>query len=851
MGKALTDEDIRSALEDCAAEPVHIPGTVQPFGSLLAVDATSLVVTYASQNVDAFTGFKPEDILGKDVGTVLDRNIWHAVKNAIAHGRNAPGTTLAGDFEIGDIPVTVHAFESAGHIIVEFEFQRDEGFSASEALRSLTFLMQSVEACKTEQALFDITVRLLRMLSGYDRVMVYKYDRDWNGEVLAEDLRRRMEPFLGLRFPHWDIPAQARAMMEKVPVRFIFDVDQEPVPLLAHNSEMPPLDISLGHTRGVSEVHMQYLRNMGSMATMTLSLIVDGALWGIVSFHNQTPHIPPSGLREILVNFGQVFSTKLQVLRQNSLLGQVADVDALKDQVLSDLGNRDEFESFGASILEILNADGMVLDLDGRVQTLGQVPDAPLLNHLQDLAKEADAPLAYENLMEALPKLSNAMAECAGALVLKGEPNRTLAVFRKERQQEVNWAGNPDKTIEEKDGRKRLAPRGSFSTYLELVSGTAEPWTERDIYFASRVWTLVNSVERRELINSLNRQQQIMIGELNHRVRNILALVRAVSTQARRSSYGSINSYARSLEARIQALAASHDLASGSLVATVPITDLIDKEFQPFETAQTARHNISGEGGALRADLAPIFSLVVHELVTNAIKYGALSNTKGRIDVILEQQEAGLSITWRETGGPPAIAPSEFGFGTTLIRQAIPHEMQGETSLTFNQTGVEARMFLPASNFQEVAISPSADQQSAPTKPAERKQLKAAIEQASCLVLEDNFVIAEGVRGQLDDLGVRDIEIVSNVQDALDVVDTQVPSFAVLDINLGGGSTSAPVARRLAEIGVPFFFVTGYGEAADMVSEFADAIRLTKPATTEEILGAIAKVLKQDGTDRS
>ncbi|MEL7461205.1 MAG: HWE histidine kinase domain-containing protein [Pseudomonadota bacterium] len=846
-----TDDDIRAALKDCEAEPVHIPGVVQPFGCLVAVDKVTGVVTYASENVEAFTGLAPKDMLGREAQDMFEHELWHGVKNAIARSSGEPTNIQVGDFNLGEIPVTLHTFESDGHVILEFEFPRDAGFSGIESMRTLTFLIKSVESCKTEQELFDITVRLTRMLSGYDRVMIYKYDRDWNGEVMAEDLRRRLEPFLGLRFPHWDIPAQARAIMEKVPIRFIFDVDQTPVPLLSRDKKAPPLDITLGYTRGVSEVHLEYLRNMGSKATLTLSLIVDGTLWGILSFHHQRPHIPPPGLREILVNFGQVFATKLEVLRQKRRLDQVAAVDQLKDRLLSEIGDKDEFEGFAASVLEIMGADGMVLDLGGRLQSYGHVPDGPMVEHLQKLARAADGPLMYERLGDTFPNLTNSANGCAGALLLKSQPNRTLAVFRRERARDVSWAGNPGKTIEDNDGRKRLAPRGSFSTYLELVHGAADPWTEQDIYFASRIWVLVNSVERRELINSLSRQQQIMIGELNHRVRNILALVRSVSTQARRSSYGSINSYARSLEARIQALAASHDLASGSVVATVPLSELIEKEFEPFVMPDVTRHSVTGVSKALRADLAPIFSLVIHELVTNAVKYGALSNSTGTVNVALEQDADGLSITWQEIGGPQAIQPSEFGFGTTLIRQAIPHEMQGKTSLTFKDAGVEAHLFLPANNFEDAVIATVEDPRPFDTKPAERQKLKLAIAKTTCLVVEDNFVIAEGLRGQLDDLGVREVEIVSNVRDALDVIEDDAPSFAVLDINLGGGKTSTPVAKRLTAMGVPFFFVTGYGEATDQNLGFEDALRLTKPAATEELLGAIAKVLKLKGASGS
>lgn len=219
----------------------------------------------------------------------------------------------------------------------------------------------------------------------------------------------------------------------------------------------------------------------------------------------------------------------------------------------------------------------------------------------------------------------------------------------------------------------RLSPRGAFSAYLAEARGRSKPWSEQDLYFSSRIWSLVNSVERRVMMTSLTRQQQIMINELNHRVRNILALIRSVSQQARRSSYGSLESYSRSLESRIQALAASHNLASGSVVATVPIVKLITTEFEPFGLEASDRYTLTPIEGALRAEVAPIFSLVIHELVTNAVKYGALSNDTGTVELSLSQRDEGMELLWIERGGPLVTEPAELGFGSTLINQAIPH----------------------------------------------------------------------------------------------------------------------------------------------------------------------------------
>ena len=184
MPSTLTDEAVAEALDTCASEPVHIPGRVQPFACLLAFKTATQRLTYVSANADAYLQAAPRDLLGTDVAKLLGTEVWHAVKNAQAIG---PAATTLGNFAIKDQMCTLHAFQSAGQAVIEIEKARPVAFAGSDAMKTLGFLMQSLEGCTSLSALFDTSVRLLRHLSGYDRVMIYRFDRDFNGEVLAED----------------------------------------------------------------------------------------------------------------------------------------------------------------------------------------------------------------------------------------------------------------------------------------------------------------------------------------------------------------------------------------------------------------------------------------------------------------------------------------------------------------------------------------------------------------------------------------------------------------------------------------------------------------------------------------
>ena len=845
MVEEVAGDVLDQALQACAAEPVHIPGIVQPFGCLLAIDPNTERVAYASENCGEFIGTPASELLGQEAWSVLGSEVAHNLNNAIAQQGFGRKLSSLGQFDIAGKAVEISTFESQGLRVLEVEELGDSGLGNTDALGTLRFLMEQVQNCRDEQTLFDLTVRLMRQLTGYDRVMVYRFDEEFNGEVVAEARPGAMEAYLGLRFPHWDIPPQARAIMTEIPLRFIQNVDQTPVKLWAENEFLAPLDITLAACRGVSAVHMQYLRNMGIKATMSLSIMVDGALWGMISFHHRNPRVLAPKLREVLISFLGVFTVKLDALQNQGRLRLISTVDRIKDRVLSQIEEDKSTDSLmprvGPMIQDVFQAVGVSVLSDAQSTSFGRVPDPELLAHLRAEANVSPgSALTVHNLAERYPAFAGALNGCAGALVAAIDASRMFCVFREEVAQAVSWAGNPEKTLERVEGLTRLAPRGSFEMYLQEISGCCKHWSDQDIYFAERIWEILYSAERRVLINTLNRKQDLMIDELNHRVRNILALVRSVSRQARRRN-GSLDSYAKSLESRIHALAAAHDIASGEALSAVDIKRLIRLELEPYEKPGSLE--ITGPDRFIRADIAPVFSLVVHELATNAAKYGALSVDTGRVRVALSERAGGLVIEWQESDGPKVAPPAERGFGSTLIEQAVPHELGGEAELKFLPDGVCAQLFLPARVLEEAGHRPlSAPEAGAPLGVTTPGPFSAADVDGIVLLLEDNFIIAKEMQDQLEDFGFDEVHTVSNLADATEFLDTQRPVLAVLDVNLGG-QTSETIARRLSEEGVPFIFVTGYADKAELMPGLKQVPRLIKPVSDTELQDALTRLL--------
>lgn len=844
-----SDDLINQALDTCASEPVHIPGCVQPFACLICANAETLRITYASANCAEITGIPVQDLLGANLRDVLGRELRHALSNAAARPNFAGKAASLGRFKLGEIEVEATAFASGDTHVLQLERARDADLGGGDALGALTFLMNEIQSCSNQDSLFDLTTSLLKHLTGYDRVMIYKFDAQFNGEVLTETKPARMEPFVGLRFPQWDIPAQARAIMKKLPLRFIQDVDQSPVPLLAADATLPPLDITLAACRGVSPVHMEYLRNMGSRSTLTLSVTVADTLWGMISFHHRRPRVPTATQREVLTAFLDLFTTKLTALQTQAQLDLLKKVDRIRDSVLADIDDDETIEEamprIGPVVLEVLGAVGVAVLNGSQVTGHGTIPGQAVLSALQSVIQVDDqTQVISENLSLRFPDLEPDLNGCAGVLAFAITPTRILCVFRAEQGQSVSWAGNPDKTIEFVAGTARLAPRGSFSMYMQDVQGHSAPWTEEDIYFAERIWILINSAERRALKNTMNRQQALMINELNHRVRNILALVRSVSRQARQH-YSSLESYSASLENRIQALAAAHNLASGTGHTAVSLHHLIEVETTPFQ--QDNRIRITGPDRPMRADIAPIFSLVIHELVTNAAKYGALSSDAGTVDIGVTETVGGVRLTWQESGGPHVATPANHGFGTTLIEQAVPHEMGGTSVLEFHEAGVRSELMLPDTIFDAVRSARTAD---SPDKPSALPlptdlAFDPGLVKGPVLLLEDNFMLAKDMNDQLSESGLDEILVCSTAEDALELIDADQPAFAVLDVNLGPDKNSEAVALKLLELGVPFLFVTGYGDNSTTTPEIAHVPRLTKPAATRDLQGAMMSLLRK------
>ena len=691
MTSRKTDEVFQAAMDLCASEPVHLLGTVQPHGALIAVDNRSLEILFASENTTDFLRVGHDRLLGKTLDEVFARKTRYELVKGMMLRETEQLSRDLGIVQFGCLPLLVSSCVSDGLTIFEFEAAPEQEPPDGKFLRDLEFMMGGIRASRHREELFEKSVQLLQMLTGYDRVMIYEFDESNNGRVEAEAAFDGSNSFLGLNFPAWDIPDQARDLMAKIPFRYIADVDASPSMVYPASAALPHLDLTHSHLRASSRVHLEYLRNMGSAATFTLNIVMEDRLWGMISFHHSGARYPNQTIRQMCRNFADFFTLQLTNFMQAAQLDCLQKADDLLQKLSRSADAADADASFEAALLkdllDAMQADGAALVQGSSIVKAGLTPSELQLRAFLEGEQWPVGVTSSSKLAEDFPRLfDDGEDEICGLLVARLCDDTTFFFFRRGRDRVVRWAGAPEKTVSVLTGRPRLTPRASFEAYSVTVRGTSAPWTTEQLRIAQELRWLLRPTERSALIEKTADQQEATIGELNHRVRTMLALIRSLS-QSASAQDGSIRSHVEELHAHIAAVASAHDPGD--------------------ETGETAAHESN--------ETAPL----------------------------------------------------------------------------------------------EIASS-------------------------KCLIVADNNVLALDTERVLKDLGFDTIETALDVRDALARLECFEPGMAILDISLSGGRTSEPVAQALAERGIPFVFVTGYGDKPKS-SSFASIPVLEKPIQAEAL----------------
>ncbi|WP_421997747.1 HWE histidine kinase domain-containing protein [Reyranella sp.] len=840
MNSALPEQ---TDLTNCDREPIHLLGAIQPFGFLLAVSRAEWVVQRASANAADWLGAAGTSLIGQPLLSIFSPETVHLIRGHLQTAIMA--NTRARIFGVELRPrltcdLAVHLVDD----LVVIEGERSDDEPSFNAAATITGMMAGLAQADSDRVFYRMAARNMRALTGFDRVMIYRFDQDGSGEVIAESANAGLESYLGLHYPASDIPRQARALYERNWLRIIPDINAETSPVEPTlDAEGRPIDLSMSILRSVSTIHIEYLRNMGVQASMSVSILRQGRLWGLFACHHYATHHVGFARRTASELFGQMFSLMMESRERESESAYEARAQRLHQRLIAAMASEaSRFESIVAQldgIADLLTCDGVGLWTDGQATLKDRTPSAPqfaeLVAHLD--TKDITEVYAQHDIGAEFEPARAYADRAAGMLVVPlSRPARDyLVFFREEAARYVNWAGDPAKPVKVGPLGDRLTPRKSFELWKQAVRGQSLPWKPVEVRIAENL-----RVSLLEVILSLTSQtaierkraqerQELLIAELNHRVRNILGLIRGVLSQSRDTT-DNVEAFTKVVGGRVQALARAHDQVTAEHWGPARFKALVMAEAGAYLGQNASRVEVEGPDALIEPQAFTTVALIMHEMVTNSAKYGALSDNRGRVGIATHFDAAGRYwIVWREEGGPPVKPPTRHGFGSVVIERSMVHDLQGEARVEFAPAGVQAEFVVPASFVSVPKEAPAGER---PTR-AEVARPPHAVP-ADVLVVEDNMIIALDTEGMIRGLGVASVRVASSRMAALSLVQERRPDFAFLDVNLGA-ETSFEVAEELLRRGVPFAFTSGYGEQAAFPPEMSGIPRVTKPYTSESL----------------
>jgi len=834
-------------LTNCDREPIHIPGSIQPHGAMIVLNEDG-VVSFVSENIDTFLGDTNRDYVGAQLADVVGGSVAHDIANAIAKvgPGHVAGVVLKAKLSDGRYAADITAHRYDERTFLEFEPPATAD-DTEVALHLTQSLVRRVDGVKDFDTLFKAVARIVRAMLGYDRVMVYRFLHNGAGRVVAEAREPSLNSFLGQHFPVSDIPVQARKLYVQNWVRIIGDASFSPVPLVPTLSEgEQPVDLSHAHLRSVSPIHCEYLRNMGVAASMSISIVVDGELWGLIACHHNTPKTLSIPLRVATELFAQFLSLHVATIENREQKATAAATRSKLEAIIAGVDPNDPVEeTLQARLREfssLIASDGAGLWSRGRWFSFGTVPSEKAVPDLMTLVSNKTGRQIWDtqDLLAETGDETEYGSRVAGALAIPISMSAQdfLVFFRSEEAHEIEWAGEPIKKGGSAEPGGRLTPRGSFETWREDVRHKSMPWTEADLAVAESVRGYARDVmlshsdateEQRERNED---QRKLLNSELNHRVKNILALVKSIAFQTGANA-DTVDDYAKSFEGRLRALSFAHDQTFGSSDGG-DLKSLIEAEAKMHRFNKTPdRVEVTGQPIGLTERAYGVFALLLHEMMTNAAKYGSLSVPSGRLDIAWEFADNGdCHLSWIESGGPEVTPPTRRGFGSNLIEKTVDHDLGGTVHIEYPAQGLRAKIVIPASHLRAIAESSTVAETAAP--PAARP-----VEGMDVLLVEDQSLIAMDTEELLLTIGAGKVRIVANVASALQAIATRPPEIAVLDLNLGA-TTSEDVARELGRRGIPYVFATGYRDGMNIPDEFSEVPVVRKPVSLDTLAKALS-----------
>jgi len=517
-----------SDLTKCDEEQIHLVGSIQPFGAMVVLDKFTLEIKFCSDNIVDFLGKSTQSILSLKVIDFLEFFNGQLTIEDITALQNGKKDLIRKTVTVQNANYTLSLYADESHIFSEIEeLSPDQVIGYTDIIDESLGFINIVNKYDDFKSYCQAISEKIRKLIGYDRVMIYKFDADYNGEVFAESLQGDLEPFLGLNYPHTDIPRQAREIYKKNPIRILVDVNKSPISLctLEEGASNASVDLSKSILRSVSPIHIEYLKNMKVTATLTLSIMIGQRLWGLVSCHHHSPkYISPLKRQSALLQT-QFMASHIHHWERSENYGEVQEKEHIYQSILESALKSDEiFQSISSSsyFIGLTGSTGGAIVKDGAIYTFGKVPSNEQIVAIQKWMKENFERVFQSSEFSTYYEVAKSFSDsCSGILYysLDQESDSAIIWFRQQLSEGKKWGGNMEEAGVKS---KSLTPRASFESWEELISGKSEVWKAHEIQaglrlgaYLEREMSIRNITYQKERYEKLNSELQQANEELN------------------------------------------------------------------------------------------------------------------------------------------------------------------------------------------------------------------------------------------------------------------------------------------------------------------------------------------------
>lgn len=527
-------------LANCADEPIRFPGAIQPHGLLLTLTEPALQIIQVSANVETLLARAPESLIGQPLHSLIGAEHTAQVLQALQQATFSEAAPLRFELNGTEFEGLLHRHQGVLILELEIHVKNFQPRNVAGVNTHLGRMLQRLQAATTLQALYDISVKEVQAMTGYDRVLIYRFEEEGHGQVIAEASDPSMEVFNGLFFPASDIPEQARELYRTNWLRIIPNADYQPVPLVPklRPDTQTPLDLSFATLRSVSPIHCQYMKNMGVLSSMSISLLKGDKLWGLISCGNRQPLHVPHELRMACQTIGQVLSLQISAMETLELTRQREEkVEALSrlNQAMIDSPQNvfDGLAQQPATLMALVNAGGIAIIEDKQLHRYGNCPEPEEIRALHKWLQARGEPVfASHHLSSVYPPAAQYQSVASGVLAmsLPKPVDNGVMWFRPEVKENINWSGDPRKPLdlETSDAGMRLRPRTSFEIWKVEMAGISTKWSHGDRFAA-------NDLRRSALENDLARQvrreqaavqaRDDLVAVVSHDLRNPMTVI--------------------------------------------------------------------------------------------------------------------------------------------------------------------------------------------------------------------------------------------------------------------------------------------------------------------------------------